>query len=139
MKPETLKLWATKDPGRPRTEDGRVLEVPAGWALLPPGDAALTRRVKAAGPSWVIQAKKGRRTFSQGIWAPAETIARLQGERAGEKEDPKYTKRLEAGRARRAKEQDAYVLEFTAAVSVFLAFDARYSELQERMARAIAV
>lgn len=138
MKPETLKLWATKDPSHPRTEDGRVLEVPAGWALLPPGDAALTRRVKAAGPSWVIQAKKGRRTFSQGIWAPADTIARLQAERAGEKEDPKYTQRLEAGRARRAKEQEAYVLEFTAAVSVFLAFDARYRELQERMARAIA-
>ena len=139
MKHETLKLWATKDPSRPRTEDGQVLEVPAGWELLPPGDAALTRRVKAAGPSWVIQAKKGRRTFSQGIWAPAETIARLRAEREGEKEDPKYTQRLEAGRARRAKEQEAYVLEFTAAVSVFLAFDARYTELQERMAHAIAV
>ena len=32
-----------------RDSHGRVLEVPAGWALLPPGDAALTRRVKAAG------------------------------------------------------------------------------------------
>lgn len=138
MKPEALKLWATKDPRRPRTEDGRVMEVPAGWALLPPGDAALTRRMKAAGPSWTIQAKKGRRTFSQGIWAPKETITRLQSERAGEKEDPKYTKRLEAGRARRAKEQEAYVLEFTAAVSVFLAFDVKHRELQERMARAIA-
>ncbi len=139
MKPETLKLWASKDPSAPRTEDGRVLKVPAGWELLPPGDAALTRRVKAAGPSWVIQAKKGRRTFSQGIWAPADTIARLRAERDGEKDDPKYARRLEAGRARRAKEQEAYVLEFTAAVSVFLAFDARYRALQERMARAIAV
>lgn len=114
------------------------MEVPAGWEHLPPGDAALTRRVKAAGPSWTVRAKKGRRSFSQGVWAPAETIARLQAERAQEQADPKYTKRLEAGRARRAKEQEAYVVEFTAAVAAFLRFDRQYADLQARMARAIA-
>lgn len=138
MKHESLQLWQTKDPRRPRTEDGRVMEVPDGWEHLPPGDAALTRRVKAAGPSWTVRAKKGRRTFSQGVWAPAEIIARLQAERAQEQADPKYTKRLEAGRARRAKEQEAYVEEFTAAVATFLAFASRYADLQARMARAIA-
>ncbi len=138
MKHDTLQLWQTKDPHRPRTDDGRVLEVPQGWALLPPGDAALTRRVKAAGPSWTVRAKKGRRTMSRGVWAPAETIERLQAERAHEQADPKYTKRLEAGRARRAKEQEAYVAEFTAAVAVFLAFAPRFADLQARMARAIA-
>jgi hypothetical protein len=35
-------------PNTVRTADGKVLTVPAGWVLLPPGDAALTRRVKAA-------------------------------------------------------------------------------------------
>lgn len=139
MKDESLQLWQTKDPRRPRTEDGRVMEVPQGWEHLPPGDAALTRRVKAAGPSWTVRAKKGRRTFSQGVWAPAETIARLQAERSQEQADPKYAKRLEAGRARRAKEQEAYVEEFTAAVATFLAFASRYADLQARMARAIAV
>jgi len=138
MKHEALKLWQTKDPRRPRTQDGRVLEVPAGWELLAPGDAGLTRRVKAAGPSWTVQAKKGRRTFSQGVWAPAETIARLQAEREREQADPKYTKKLEAGRARRAKEQEAYVAEFTTAVATFLAFAHRYTQLQARMAWAIA-
>jgi len=138
MKHETLTLWQTKDPRRPRTEDGRVLEVPAGWELLPPGDAALTRRVKAAGPSWTVRAKKGRRIMSQGVWAPAETIAALAAERAQEQDDPKYAKRLEAGRARRAKEQEAYVEAFTAAVSAFLAFAPRYADLQARLARAIA-
>lgn len=138
MKHETLQLWQTQDPRRPRTDDGRVLEVPKGWELLPPGDAALTRRVKAAGPSWTVRAKKGRRTMSRGVWAPAETIAALQAERAQEQEDPKYAKRLEAGRARRAKEQEAYVEEFTAAVASFLRFAPRYAELQTRMARAIA-
>ena len=63
---------------RPRTvrsSSGEVLEVPAEWELLPPGDAGLTRRVKAAGPSWAVQEKKGRKTFSHGIWASAEIFA----------------------------------------------------------------
>ena len=47
-------------PNTVRTADGKVLTVPAGWVLLPPGDAALTRRVKAAGDHWVVAAKKGR-------------------------------------------------------------------------------
>src|SRR5262245_61673843 len=40
-----------------RASDGRVLTIPDGWALLPPGDAALTRRVKAAGDHWTVQEK----------------------------------------------------------------------------------
>lgn len=62
------------------TEQGTVLEVPAGWELLPPGDAGLTRRVKAAGPSWTVKEKRGRKTFSRGVWAPAERIARIRAE-----------------------------------------------------------
>ena len=42
-----------------RTADGLILQVPTGWELLSPGDAALTRRVKAAGPTWTVQEKKG--------------------------------------------------------------------------------
>lgn len=38
---------------------GKVIEVPAGWELLPPGDAMLTRRVKAAGDHWVVTQKRG--------------------------------------------------------------------------------
>ena len=57
-----------------RGEDGKILPVPEGWELLPPGDAGLTRRVKAAGPTWTVQEKKGRRTFSKGVWAPKATI-----------------------------------------------------------------
>ena len=47
--------------------DGRVLPAPEGWILLPPGYAALTRRVKAAGDHWVVQEKKGRKVFSRGV------------------------------------------------------------------------
>jgi hypothetical protein len=50
-----------------RAADGRVQNVPDGWILLPPGDAALTRRVKEAGEHWVVAEKKGRKTFSRGV------------------------------------------------------------------------
>ena len=41
-----------------RASDGRVLTAPDGWTFLPPGDAALTRRVKEAGEHWVVQEKE---------------------------------------------------------------------------------
>ncbi len=138
MASETRELWLTDDPRRPQTAEGEGVEVPAGWALLPPGDAALTRRVKAAGPAWVIKAKRGRRTFSQGVWAPGETIARLRDALEQERSDPKYTAKLEAGRARRRAEQVRYVEDFTIAVQAFLAFAPRYRPLESRLARAIA-
>src|ERR1700685_1680245 len=52
-------------PNTVRAADGNVLSVPEGWILLPPGDAALTRRVKAAGDHWVVAEKKGRKVFSR--------------------------------------------------------------------------
>lgn len=39
-------------PNTVRAADGKVLIVPVDWVFLPPGDAALTRRVKAAGDHW---------------------------------------------------------------------------------------
>jgi hypothetical protein len=58
----------------PASADGNVLTVPDGWVLLPPGDAALTRRVKLAGEHWVVAEK----VFFRGIWAPAATIERIR-------------------------------------------------------------
>ena len=43
-------------PNTVRSADGMVLPVPEGWVLLPPGDAALTRRVKAAGEGGIATA-----------------------------------------------------------------------------------
>ena len=59
------------------TADGQTLQVPVGWELLPPGDAGVTRRVKSRGPSWTVKEKKGRRTFSRGVWAPQDRICLL--------------------------------------------------------------
>src|ERR1700740_87094 len=102
----------TFTPGpRPKTvraPDGKVLAVPTGWVLLPPGDAALTRRVKAAGDHWIVQEKKGRRIFSQGMWAPAATIERIRAELEAERATEGHAKRKEAASRRRQKAQAEY-------------------------------
>src|SRR3954447_21510361 len=84
-----------------RAADGTILTAPEGWALLPPGDAALTRRVKEAGDHWVVQEKKGRKTVSRGVWAPAATIDRIRGELEVERSTGSYAKRKEADARRR--------------------------------------
>jgi hypothetical protein len=48
-------------PNTVRASDGRIVTAPESWILLSPGDAALTRRVKAAGDHWVVAEKKGRK------------------------------------------------------------------------------
>jgi hypothetical protein len=121
-----------------RTADGRVLTVPAGWVLLPPGDAALTRRVKSAGEHWVLQEKKGRRTFSRGVWAPAATVEHVRAELDAERNTEEYAKRKESDNKRRQKVQAEYVEDFAAAVVAFLGFHASQAELAQRLAQAIA-
>ena len=120
-----------------RAADGRILTAPDGWALLPPGDAALTRRVKEAGDHWVVQEKKGRKIFSRGVWAPAATIDRICAELEAERATEGYTKRKEADARRRDQAQAEYVEDFFGAVVAFLAFHPHYAELADRLARAV--
>ena len=121
-----------------RGADGELRRVPNGWSLLLPGDAGLTRRVKAAGDHWVMQEKKGRRTFSRGIWAPAETIDRIQTELEAERATKSYAKRKKAAKVRREKLQGEYVEDFTGAVVNFLDFHPAHHQLAHRLARAVA-
>lgn len=119
------------------TEAGATLTIPSGWELLPPGDAGLTRRVKAAGPTWTVQEKVGRRMFSRGVWAPAAHIATARDALATERADPAYAKRLGADRERREKKQEAYVEDFRGAVLAYLAFDARHATIATVVADAV--
>src|SRR6516165_5066260 len=112
-------------PDTVRAADGRVLTVPENWVLLPPGDAALTRRVKEAGEHWVVQEKRVRKTFSRGVWAPAATIDRIRAELEAERATTSYAKRKEADARRRDKAQTEYVEDFFGAVLAFLAFHLR--------------
>lgn len=120
-----------------RSADGKVLAVPTGWVLLPPGDAALTRRVKAAGDHWVVQEKKGRKVFSKGVCAPAETIERIRAELEVERSTEGYAKRKAADAKRRENVQAEYVEDFLGAVVAFLDFHPTHAELGQRLARAV--
>lgn len=138
MNEQTLEVAPGPGPRSVRTQSGDTLEAPRDWALLPPGDAALTRRVKESGPSWTVVERKGRKRFSRGVWAPAANIERIRAALEEERKDPRYARKLEQGRQQRAREQAAYVLDFQAEVVRFLAFHPRYDELAERLARAIS-
>jgi hypothetical protein len=126
------------DPRRVRASTGELLDVPSNWVLLPPGDAALTRRVKLAGPTWSVHEQRGRKRFSRGVWAPADTITKLRAELEVERAKPQYAARLESDRRRRAEQQDRYADEFEQAIVEFLAFAPRHAELADRLAAAIA-
>jgi hypothetical protein len=115
-----------------------VKAVPADWVLLPPGDAGLTRRVKAAGDHYVVQEKVGRRMFSRGVWAPAATVARIEKELAAERATDAYAKKQESAARRREKVQDEYVEDFQGAVLEFLRFHETHAAVSRRLAKLVA-
>ena len=121
-----------------RAAGGWELSVPDGWELLPPGDAALTRRVKAGGPTWTVQEKKGRRTFSKGVWAPADRIAAVRADLEVERSTESYAKKRLADSKRRERKQGEYVEDFQQAVLSFLNFSSRHTEIAARLAEAVA-
>jgi hypothetical protein len=124
-------------PNTVRSADGQIRTVPDGWVLLPPGDAALTRRVKAAGVHWMVQEKRGRKVFSRGIWAATATVDRLRADLAAERATEGFARKKEADARRREKAQAAYVEDFHGAVVAYLAFHPAHADLADRLARAV--
>jgi hypothetical protein len=124
-------------PNSVRSADGKVLTAPEGWILLPPGDAALTRRVKVAGEHWIVQEKKGRKVFSRGVLAAAATIEKNKAELEAERSTVKYAKRKVADAQRREKFQAEYVEDFYGAVIAFLAFHPKHADLADQFAHAV--
>jgi len=125
-------------PNTVRSPDGTVRTVPDGWVLVPPGDAALTRRVRAAGESWSVAERRGRKVFSRGVWAPAETVERVTAELEAERATETHARRRAADTGRREKAQAEYVEEFRLAVRASLNFHTDHSDLADRLARVVA-
>lgn len=124
-------------PNTVRSADGKTLTAPEGWILLPPGDAALTRRVKAAGDHWVVAEKRGRKVFSRGIWAAAATIDRIRAALQVERSTEGFAKKTAADARRREQAQAVYVEDFQEAVVAFLAFHPKHADLATRLAKAV--
>jgi hypothetical protein len=132
-----LVLAPTSDAQVFLAPDGSKLRAPVGWACLPPGDAGLTRRVKALGPSWSIIEKRGRKAFSKGLWAPRENIEAAKSALEQERSTPAYAKKRAAAGARREHEQASYVVSFEVEVLQFLRFAARFEALGRTIARLV--
>ncbi len=136
---ETLIVSPGKELGTVIDAAGGARTPPKGWRLLLPGDPGLTRRVKGAGPTWTVQVKKGRKVFSQGVWADGATIDRIEKELEVERATPAYAKRRQSDQARREREQQLYVEDFERAVCEFLAFNPLYLDLAARLASAVTL
>jgi hypothetical protein len=124
-------------PNTVRSTDGEILTAPEGWVLVPPGDAALTRRIKAAGDHWVVAEKKGRKVFSKGIWADAATIERIRVELEAERLTERFTSKKKADSRHRERAQTVYTECFNEAVVTFLAFHPVHADLANRLVRAV--
>ena len=124
-------------PHRVVDENGKDLTIPAGWELLPPGDAGLTRRVKAAGTTWTVKERRGRRVFSKGVWANAQQIADAKATLETERSTDSYQRRRKNDIARREKKQSEYEAEFENAVLKFLNFHRVHQGLAEQLAKAV--
>jgi hypothetical protein len=125
-------------PNTVRAADGTVRTIPDGWVHVPPGDAALTRRVRAAGACWSVAEKRGRKVFSRGVWAPAATVERVRTELDAERATEAYARKREADAGRRARAQTQYVEEFRLTVRAFLNFHPTHAAVADRLAGAVA-
>lgn len=138
MSEQSLTVTPGRSSREVKTESGEFLIAPSDWVLVPPGDPALSRRIKAEGAHWLVQEKKGRKLFSRGIWAPKERVERITADLEVERKDPAYQRKLDAARAKRETAQTEYAADFEREVFEFLSFAPRHAELAGRMAQAIA-
>lgn len=125
--------------GTIRLGSGVVHQIPVGWVHLPPGDAALTRRVKAAGKYWLLSEKRGRKTFSRGMFAPGETIDRIRRDLESERSSPAFARKMQADKKRREQAQIDYQGEFAAAVLAFLKFHPSFQEMAEKLSKLVTL
>lgn len=135
---DSLVFAPTPDPRVFKSADGKHVSPPSDWACLPPGDAAITKKVKALGPSWAVLEKRGRKVFSKGLWAPRANIEAAKSAVESERSTPEYAKRRVADVARRERKEEEYGAEFEAAVVSFLRFAPSWRSLAAWLARAIA-
>lgn len=116
---------------------GEKTSPPANWAFQPAGDAGITRKITAKGQYWRVQIKKGKRTISKGVWAPADTIRQAQQEVAAVRQTEAYQKKQQSALVRRDQKQTVYESEFELAVQQFLRFHEVHKATEKQIATAV--
>ncbi len=119
------------------SETGEKITPPKDWAFLPAGDAGVTRKVKAKGPTWVVQVTRGRRKISKGIWANARDIKESEESVSAKRSTPEYARQREKDLARRKAKHQVYVKEFCDQVIQFLDFHPNYQAMAKDLGQKI--
>jgi len=119
--------------------NGETLKPPSDWAFLPAGDAGITRKVTSKGAYWRVEIKKGRRTISLGIWAPATTIEQAQRDVQQIRLTDEYKKKQTYASGRREKKQTEYEADFCSAIECFLNFHSSHKDVEKKLAKAVTV
>ena len=141
MTDKTLTVRSAPNPKLPYvvTAEGQKLDIPPGWACLPPGDAAITRTLKNLGPSWTALRKKGNKTFSDGVWAPIANIEQAKAMVAAKRADPAHGRKRATDLKYRREKQRRYEASFRQGLVQWLDFHPRYHSLAEQLAEVIAL
>ncbi|MGL1888105.1 MAG: DUF2293 domain-containing protein [Reichenbachiella sp.] len=132
-----LRLMSPGTKGHVINEFGIPEKPPQDWVFVPAGDAALTRKITAKGPSWRVQVKKGRRLQSLGIWAPQTNMSEAKTEVLNMRTAPDYEKKKASAAKSRDKKQAGYSLDFEDAVRKHLNFHLSYETYEATMARLV--
>ena len=133
MPTETRTFLITKSDGRLKDKAGKVYSVPASWENLPAGDASVTRKMKSLGPTWTVQEKKGRKTFSHGVWAAKEQLDEAKALVQAQRADPKHQMKLAQAKVRREEKEVVFGDDFLQEITKFLDFDKKYQTLVEQL------
>jgi hypothetical protein len=115
-------------------EQNNILNPPTHWIFLPAGDAGVTRKVTSTGEYWKVVFKKGRRTMSKGVWAPAEIIEQAKQQMDKTRSTPEYQRKKAYDSQRREKQQQDYEIEFCREVEKFLNFHVSYHHIAKALA-----
>jgi hypothetical protein len=136
---ETLLVTASPSPSHRFVWDkqSNILQIPKDWDCLRPGDAAVTKTLKSLGPTWTATRKKGRKIFSDGVWASTDNIEEARRIVADKRVAPGYANKREAALKRREKKQAAYEANFSDALLKWLSFHPRYQTEAETLAHLI--
>lgn len=117
--------------------NGEKVLPPVGWSFLPAGDSGVTRKITSVGIYWRVQAKKGRRIYSKGIWAPMAAIEKAKHEIDVMRCSDSYQKTLKNAALRRETKQNEYEAEFRIAVEEFLDFHKLHKNAEKIIAKAV--
>lgn len=135
---EVLDVYVSREGGWWNPDHGDV-EIPDGWALLPAGNAYLTRTVAKTGPHWIAWRpgdRPRRRRQRLGVWAPEEHIE--LAERQAERTAADRARARERAAVQRDRTEQAYRDELAEAIVTWLDFADVHAELAAQIAQAAA-